>query len=240
VLIDGDVLAVEDGDTFLLGTAGDEIKVRLLGVNAPERDECMSEQATAGLSSYLDRGELEVEGHGTDQFGRTLGYVWAGESFVNLALVEDGLVIANTPGAGEIWGPNLLAAERSAYREGIGLWDPVGCDADLEANVELSIDISGHDPPGPDEEVIALEHVIVANDGDDPVDLSGWILRDESSSHRFRFPDGSVVDAGDVLVVTSDHPAWEPGGSPVWNNDGDMALLLTPDGAVATRERYRP
>jgi len=26
----------------------------------------------------------------------------------------------------------------------------------------------------------------------------------------------------------------------VWDNDGDMALLLTPNGAVAARERYRP
>jgi hypothetical protein len=40
--------------------------------------------------------------------------------------------------------------------------------------------------------------------------------------------------------VTSDNPGWEPGGTPVWNNDGDMALLLTTGGAVASRQRYRP
>jgi hypothetical protein len=26
----------------------------------------------------------------------------------------------------------------------------------------------------------------------------------------------------------------------VWNNDGDMALLLSPDGVVVARQRYGP
>ena len=166
--------------------------------------------------------------------------MWAGETFVNLGLVEDGLAIATTPGASETWGTSLLAAEEPAYRAGTGLWDPAGCNRDAGTEIGITIDTSGHDPPGPDDEVLDLEQVAVVNSDDDIVDLSGWVLRDESSSHRFRFPEGSAVEPGEVLAVTSDHPGWEPGGSPVWNNDGDMALLLTPNGAVAARERYRP
>jgi len=148
------VVEVADGDTFVLGTAEGDLTIRLLGINAPEQDECGHDVAAAGLASYLDQGPLQVEGHGGDQFGRTLGYVWAGDSFVNLSLVESGLAIATTPGPEEDEGANLLAAEESAYRAGVGLWDPVGCGGDAVGDSEIAIDISGHDPPGPDDEVL--------------------------------------------------------------------------------------
>ena len=237
-LVDGVVVEVEDGDTFVLGTAGGDLTIRLLGINAPEQDECGHDEAAAGLASHLGQGPLQVETHGEDQFGRTLGYVWAGDSFVNLDLVESGLAIATTPGPEDEEGANLLAAEESAYRSGIGLWDPVGCDGHAIADTQITIDISGHDPPGPDDEVLDQEHVALISNSDEPIDLSEWILRDESSAHRYRFPSGSVLEPGQVLVTPSDHPGWDPGGSPVWNNEGDMALLLSPGGAVVARQRY--
>lgn len=236
----GDVLEVEDGDTFLFGTASGETTIRLLGVNAPEREECLHGEAAAGLASLLENADIGVDDHGEDQFGRTLGYVWAGEMLVNLAMVENGLAIATTPGESENWGTDLLAAEESAYRGNSGLWNGAACEGNLGNDIELAVDISGHDPPGPDDEVLDLELVTVLNVGTAVADISGWVLRDESSSHRFRFPDGSVIEPGSAFGVTSSNPGWEPGGSPVWNNDGDMALLLTPDGTVAVRERYRP
>lgn len=47
------MLRVEDGDTLVLKTAGSEITVRLLGVNAPERDECLHDEARSGLALYM-------------------------------------------------------------------------------------------------------------------------------------------------------------------------------------------
>jgi endonuclease YncB( thermonuclease family) len=239
-LVDGVVVEVEDGDTFVLGTGEGDLTIRLLGVNAPEHDECGHKEAAAGLSSYLDHGPLQLDSHGVDQFGRTLGYVWAGDSLVNLGLVESGLAIATTPEPEQEEGATLLAAEESAYRAGIGLWDPAGCDGDAGAGIEITIDVSGHNPPGPDDEVLDQEHVALVSSSDGRIDLSGWVLRDESSTHRYRLPPGSALEPDQVLMVTSDHPGWDPGGSPVWNNDGDMALLLSPDGAVVARQRYGP
>jgi hypothetical protein len=40
------------------------------------------------------------------------------------------------------------------------------------------------------------------------------------------------------MTISSADLAWDPGGSPVWNNDGDMALLLDRDGRVVDRWRY--
>jgi micrococcal nuclease len=239
-LVGGEVLEVQDGDTFLFRTPEGEVTIRLLGVNAPERDECLHDAAAAALAALLANADVGVDEHGQDQFGRTLGYVWAGDILVNLELVENGLAIATTPGETEIWGARLLAAEDSAFRASTGLWAPDACDNEPITPVVLEVDTSGHNPSGPDDEVLDLEQVAIVNRGTAVADLSSWTLRDESSSHRFRFPDGTLIEPGSALEVSSGNPGWDPGGSPVWNNDGDMALVLTPSGTVMARERYRP
>lgn len=238
-LASGDVVAITDGDTFDLATDVGDVTVRLLGVNAPEHDECFYDEAARGLEVDLESGDVALESHGLDQFGRTLAYVWAGNKFVNLSLVASGLTIATTPDDEETQGPALLSAEDEAYEEGIGLWSPAACGgAPTEAG--LTIDVSGSNPPGDDTNVLHLEQVTILNDGESAADLSDWVLRDESSANRFRFREGTSIDPGSGLEIASDDPGWEPGGGPVWNNRGDMALLLTPEGAVAARHRYGP
>ena len=239
-LVPGEVTAITDGDTFDLDTGSGRVTVRLLGVNAPEDDECLHDEATEGLTLDLETGQVGLEPHGLDQFGRTLAYVWAGDNLVNLALVEAGLAIATTPGDDETHGSALLVAEGKAYDQGVGLWAPTACPGAPVVDADLIIDASGHDPPGPDGDVLNLEQVTITNNGDARVDLSGWVLRDESSANRFRFPDRSIIGPGGVLEVTSDNQGWEPGGGPVWNNSGDMALVLTPEGDVVARLRYGP
>jgi endonuclease YncB( thermonuclease family) len=239
-LVAGEVLEVQDGDTFLFMTAEGEVTIRLLGVNAPERDECLHDEAAPALANLLANADVGVDEHGQDQFGRTLAYVWTGDILVNLELVENGLAIATTPGETETWGADLLAAEEAAFRGETGLWAANACDPDPVTSVDLEVDTSGHNPSGPDDQVLDFEQVAIVNRGTAMADLSGWVLRDESSSHRFRFPDGTLIEPGSALEVSSDDPGWDPGGSPVWNNDGDMALVLTPSGTVVARERYRP
>ena len=40
------------------------------------------------------------------------------------------------------------------------------------------------------------------------------------------------------LTITSDDPGWDPGGSPVWSNDGDIVMLLDRHGRVVDHWRY--
>jgi hypothetical protein len=231
------LLAVEDGDTAIFELAGARTPVRLLGINAPERAECMYEEATAGLEEALEGREIVVDARGQDQFGRTLAYLWADERSVNLDQVDAGLAIATTPEPSDDLGDDLLRAEEAAYESGIGLWD--ACDAVESGGLELEIDTSRHDPPGGDEEQLEVEKVTITNLGTTTVDLDGWVLRDESSAHRYRFSPGAELGPGDALEVASSEEGWDPGDSPVWNNAGDMALLLDSDGGVVARSRYR-
>ncbi|MFC7081269.1 lamin tail domain-containing protein [Halorussus caseinilyticus] len=62
------------------------------------------------------------------------------------------------------------------------------------------------------------------------MDLTGWRVED-LSGRRYEFPDEFVVDASDwCVVVTGDGTDSDPvlywgADKPVWNNDGDAALL---------------
>ncbi len=227
---------VNDGDSVVVDMDGVEVEVRLLGINAPESDECFYDAATDHLTDLLEGQTAEVEVIGTDQFGRTLAYLWLEGALVNLGLVSDGFAVATTPGEGETNGNDLISAEDEAFSERVGLWAMDACGAS-DPLPNLSVDVRGSqfDPPGPDEDILDQEWVTF--ESEEVVDFGGWTVRDESSAHRCLLPSG-VVATGQTLTVTSADRCWDPGDSPVWNNSGDMVLVLDPRGRVAARARY--
>ncbi|NIR41722.1 MAG: hypothetical protein GWN07_38395, partial [Actinobacteria bacterium] len=77
------LVAVIDGDSLELQVDGNRIEVRLDGVNAPEGDECFGDEASAALLDVVEGASLSFEATGRDQFGRTLGYVFANDVLVN-------------------------------------------------------------------------------------------------------------------------------------------------------------
>lgn len=236
-----ELVTVFDGDTLLVRLDGAEEEVRLLGVNAPERGECFSTEARQAVDSLLADASLTIEVvGGRDQFGRLLGYAYAGSTLVNLALVEGGYALALQADH-----PRLIefgAAEEEAFAAGNGLWAADACGP--PTGVALSLPDIEPDPPGPDEDDLNGEWVLVANGGSETIDLTGWGLRDESSANRYRFPDGFSLAVGESVFVHTgcgdDGPGrlhWCATG-PVWNNGGDTALLLDPTGNVAARLHY--
>lgn len=234
----GTITSVVDGDSLDVTTAEGSLTVRLADVNAPERGECYADEARSHLAGE-EGSAATVEVVGTDQFDRALAYLSVGDRRLNLEMVTLGLAIALTPDPGETRGADILTAEQRAYDGGVGLWGPMACgDRGPEADVVIDIGRSEPNPDGPDDEHLQDEYIVVANVGSAAIDLSGWILRDESSRNRYRFPSGSLIRAGEHVAVTSSDPGWSPGGGPVWNNDGDMALLQDDLGTVVDRWRY--
>lgn len=98
----------------------------------------------------------------------------------------------------------------------------------------LRIDADGNDNENKND-----EWVEVTNRGPGPVDLTGWSIQDEGSNHTFRFPSGFVLDERATVRIhsgcgtaTPTELFWCNSGSAVWNNDGDIASLLSSDGSV--------
>lgn len=227
-----------DGDTLEVDTSHGPVLIRMAAINAPERDECHSEAALGHLAED-DGSKVKLEIVGSDQYGRALAHVFVGDRHLNLEMVSLGLAIASTPERGDVHGDDVLAAEETAYENSVGLWGAEACGASgSPANVVIAPERSSPDAPGPDDENLRSEIIALVNEGAVDVDLSGWIIRDESSRHRYTFQPGVTLGAGEELSITSADPGWSPGGGAVWNNDGDMALLQDSLGTVVDRWRY--
>lgn len=235
----GSVTWIDDGDTIEVELAGEVSEVRLVAVNAPDQGECFAETSLDYLMETLRDRPVRLQVMGEDQFGRTLAHVFEGDRHVNAELVEMGLVFASTPEEDDPYSGVILDAEQRAYESGIGLWADDACGSEQQLpNAVIDPHRSDIDPEGPDDSRLDDESIAILNSGRETIDLTGWILRDESTRHRFTFPTVTTIGPGERVIVASSDTGWDPGDKPVWNNDGDMALLQLPDGTVVSRWRY--
>jgi len=237
--VDGEIVRVIDGDSLVIAIDGTDVETRLAGINAPEADEChgsRSSEATRALAG----GVVRVDVVDTDQFGRSVALVWTNSGFVNANLVATGNAIAIT--ADNPWASTFVAAEESARSARLGMWAPDACGETITADLRLAI--SEPDPPGPDNDVLIEERVTITNDGGSEVDLSGFALRDESSVNRLRLPSGTRLGSGHTIEISSGCPPAPALGwcsrNAIWNNGGDSALLLGPEGTIVAHARYDP
>lgn len=240
-LVDVEVLHVDDGDSLIVELDGRQERVRLLGINAPERDECLGDESRNALEAMAGDGAvLGLEAESRDQFDRILAHVFVDDIYVNLAQVQAGLAIVLSDE--NAFSGELARAQDEAEASMTGLWSSAVCGGGPVPDVRITrID---ENPPGADEDAIDLEIVEITNRSDERVDLAGFVLRDESTANRFEFPDGVTLDPGEsVEVSTGCDPPGDALGwcsdSPVWNNGGDTALLLDRAGRVVDHRSYR-
>ena len=140
------VIKIYDGDTFRCKlNDGQEIRVRLIGVDAPEstrnakayRDARrtgidieeiieMGKEAKAFVERILKRGTkviLETDVQITDKYGRVLAYVYLPNGkMLNLLLVEEGFAKLYTIPPNVKYEEVFRKAQRIAIEEGKGLW----------------------------------------------------------------------------------------------------------------------
>jgi len=129
----GLVERVVDGDTLIARVDGARVRVRLLGVDAPETTgyapECYGPQAARAARRLLPRGaRIALRADATqgpyDRFGRRLAEVTVGggRRTVNEALIAEGAAeVFRGDGRARLL-PVLLAAQRTARDAGRGLW----------------------------------------------------------------------------------------------------------------------
>ena len=101
-----------------------------------------------------------------------------------------------------------------------------------------------YNPGGRDSDDMNGEWVAIANTGSQQVDMSGWILRDESTQNRFHFPAGFELASATEVVVhvgcgdDSQTDLYWCAEDPIWSNGGDTAILQLPSGTVVSRDRF--
>ena len=85
-------VAVTDGDTIrVLSPDNREVRVRLYGIDAPERRQPYGTASRDYAASLCHRREVTVRPVDTDRYGRTVGLVEVGDVEVNREMVAAGL-----------------------------------------------------------------------------------------------------------------------------------------------------
>jgi len=116
------VRTVHDGDTVTcIDEQGRPVKIRLVGIDAPEHGQPYGDAARAALAARIGAA-VRVAGEARDQHGRLLGVLWVNERNVNREMVADGLAWSF---GGFSADDEIEAAEADARRARRGLWaDP--------------------------------------------------------------------------------------------------------------------
>jgi micrococcal nuclease len=88
----GRVVGVADGDTISVMRAGYAVRVRLHGIDAPEKGQAFSNRAKHFVSELVFGKEVTVRDRGLDRYGRTIGEVFLLDGRnVNHEIVRAGL-----------------------------------------------------------------------------------------------------------------------------------------------------
>lgn len=232
-----DIDRVIDGDSLEVVLDGEQIEVRLLAINAPELfteanvRTCNGIEAKGALQTILaDQRPIFVPDE-IDRFGRQLAEMVVDDGPVAELMIEQGWALG-------LWiadDPHLIDLMQEAALERRGMWGDT-CGAASADQVVISdhrVDAAGDDRENLDDEWIEL-----TNDGSAGVDLTGWMIKDETSSNRFLL-DGVTLDPGESIRVRSgprpsgvDDDFYIGGQYPVWSNRGETVLLLDPEGVV--------
>jgi endonuclease YncB( thermonuclease family) len=120
---------VVDGDTLVLRVAEHEQeRIRLAGIDCPERKQAFGTRAKQALTRQVAGKEVTVEWEKHDRYGRIVGKVVYGGRDVDLALVREGMCWWYRKYAHEQTRADRVLyedAEAKAQEKRLGLWrDP--------------------------------------------------------------------------------------------------------------------
>lgn len=122
----GKVVAVADGDTItVLDESKIQHKIRLAGIDAPERRQPFGQRAKEQLSDLVFGKTVQVETEKVDRYGRQIGKVLVNGRDANLVMVTSGMAwhykkyqTEQTPSDRLLY----ASAEEDAREGRVGLW----------------------------------------------------------------------------------------------------------------------
>lgn len=114
----GKVIAVLDGDTLLMLRGGKPVKVRLAGIDAPEKAQPYGAASQQSLAELVMGKRIDVVSRAVDDYGRLVATVSIGEISVNREQVRRGMAWEYS----RFRNHELMALQRDAQQARRGLW----------------------------------------------------------------------------------------------------------------------
>ena len=125
-ILNGTVVGISDGDTItVIDKSSNEHKVRLMGIDAPEKSQAFGNEAKQTLSNYIYKKEVSIEYKKYDKYKRIVGKVTFDGQDICLQMIREGMAWHYTE-----YEKEQTKTDRDLYREAeasarsgmIGLW----------------------------------------------------------------------------------------------------------------------
>lgn len=117
--IKGQVVAITDGDTIKVLRDQKQYKIRLNGIDAPEKTQAYGQKSKAYLSGLVFGKSVTVVVRDTDRYGRYVGDVMIEGKSANAAMVAAGFAWFYAAYSKD---EGLASLEREAKAKKLGLW----------------------------------------------------------------------------------------------------------------------
>ncbi|WP_051284035.1 thermonuclease family protein [Desulforegula conservatrix] len=118
------VIKVADGDTVTAVTEdGQPLKVRLFGIDAPEKNQAYGQKSKKALSGMINRKEVDIEIVAGDKYGRSVGIIYLGNKTINEEMVKKGHAWVYRRYCSKSECRKWIDLEEEAKRDKKGLWN---------------------------------------------------------------------------------------------------------------------
>ena len=111
------VIKISDGDTITALSGKEQTKVRLYGIDAPEKKQDYGQRSKQFLASLIAGQVVEVEPKGKDRYKRTLGIIYYKGQDINAQMVLNGYAWAYVK-----YSKIYVDQEKTARKNKLGLW----------------------------------------------------------------------------------------------------------------------
>jgi micrococcal nuclease len=118
--INGKVVSVADGDTITVLQGKKQYRIRLYGIDCPEKRQAFGNKARKYTSDVVFGKSVSVVEKDKDRYGRTVGIVYQGSECLNESLIRTGYAWVYQQYCKKCDAWNRL--ERSARKSRVGLW----------------------------------------------------------------------------------------------------------------------
>lgn len=209
------VKRIIDGDTIVVG---EDLTVRLLGINSPERGEEYYQEAKEFLEMIILNKTVFIEFFGKDKYNRELGYVFLDRKNINLELVDEGYANFYFPKGKDRY-----------HNKFIKNWEH--CLINNQNLCEMSknkcnncIELKKFDYEN--------QEIIFYNKCNLDCDLNDWTIKDEGRK-KFVFQNFILKSKDEIKITAEDFKK-----NYVWTSTGDTLFLRDNKGKLVLWESY--
>lgn len=228
---------VIDGDTVELA---DKQKIRLIGINAPERSQPFFDESKKKLEELVLGKEITIKTDvtTTDTYGRTLGYLYIGDLFVNYEMIKSGVAVTETIQPNSSHADEFIATQSEARKNCVGIWAGL-CSPGESSCVQIGT--INKDGASKNDEWVEIVNTCASEQL-----LEGYLIKDSSASNAYTFGKTAIKSKGKLKVhsgcgvnsLTDVYWKCPEQQSYVWNNSSDRAYLYDSRGTLVSEVGY--